>query len=99
MEFIKKINLPLMLIIAYLIKVIILVPTFVDAAILGVLVLPYLGLLGFKLYNSYLDTKKAITSENEFREAVNKDIATIKDDLSVLRMTGGQNALKTAFRR
>ena len=93
-DFIKKVNYPLVLIIAYIVKLCIIAPTFPDAIVLAVLGAVY-GIRGYYI------TKDNLITENLFRDQVNRDIQLIQSHVSGinLKMGGGGDALQGHLRR
>ena len=75
----KKVNLPLLAFLAYSSRILYFGAKFEDAPVLLILGLVYVIL-------KYLDTKKNLITENEFRVKVMNDIATIKTTVSGLSM-------------
>ena len=89
MEKLGKINVPLLLIVAYLLKILIAYKTqsYTDAAILLVLTINYLG-------SRYFKVKESVITENRFREQVNADMSDVKQMMSAIKSQKMGNILK-----
>jgi len=75
----KKVNLPLLAFLAYASRILYFGAKFEDAPILLIMGLVYVIL-------KYLDTKKNLITENEFRVEVMNDISAIKSTVSGLAL-------------
>lgn len=82
------------MVISQLIKTMIVTPTPVDAVIIGILGITYLGAKSIEVYNKYLEAKNAVLSENEFRTKVIEDIQANKSALGLLQLGTQGNPFK-----
>lgn len=78
-SFLQFLNPILLLLIAYITKMMILVPTNQDAAVISVLGLVYSI---YFVCSKYFEMKDKVINENQFRLQVNKDIAQLKEGLN-----------------
>ena len=87
-KFLSKINLPLIAFLAFLIRILYFGANFADAPILFILGSVYCILEFFK-------TKQIITTENNFRQNVIKEMEKMKSDLSSIKLSSnGGNLFK-----
>jgi hypothetical protein len=86
-KFLLKFNLPLIAFLAYLIRILYFGANFADAPILGILGAVFCTIEFFK-------AKKIVTTENNFRQNVIKEIEKIKSDVSSVKMINSGNMFK-----
>ena len=84
MKHIKNINPVLVAILLYSTRILYFGATFADAPVLAILSALYFGV-------KFIDIKKLIITENNFRSQVNNDISSIKTAVSALSMKQGNN--------
>ena len=88
MTFINKINIPLLIVVIFLVKVMIFPATFPDTIIMIVLSLIY-GI------HKYCITRSEVLSENQFRKQMIDEISLLKSNASAINMKlDGGNALR-----
>jgi len=83
---VKFINLPLLLLSAYLIKCLCVKVSLYDVLMLLPIALFYITDKISMMYNEFISVKKMVISENDFRSKVNDDIGMIKSEMSSFKL-------------
>lgn len=84
MNKLKQINIVLLLLVLYSLRILYFGASYEDAPVLGIIALVHFGL-------EYIKIRKEVITENVFRTQVNQDIASIKSTLSAVSMQKNGN--------